>query len=360
MQNRSELAEAIMAKKVIGKRIADYLMSVNLKNLPDIVEYVKKNFPDCYSKMVPKEYRKVKGYFSPSVLGAIGYISAWSAKYAQTDQSMTFCTASMSLLSQNGVPVYFVQDELMEALMSAESPDIPLTSLMWPHKSINFMLPQETAKKYFGEEVVVLCISKVTGKDIMGSISVDGEPVNVRLKGEHDDCNESIMVTASKGEGDRLATYHSIHPMLPEASTKSLMRPTMKYSGIYGTSEEYFNEDKDKAILGDMVSLALNLILFMTACPTVVERVKVAVPAVTVGKKGNKKVITPSLWEPCFIGRNYTRPGRSLGGSHASPRMHFRRAHWHHYNVGPKGSQTLKVNWVERVLVNAPIDVKEK
>jgi hypothetical protein len=38
-------------------------------------------------------------------------------------------------------------------------------------------------------------------------------------------------------------------------------------------------------------------------------------------------------------------------GHHARPRPHVRRAHWHHYWVGPRGDQRLALRWLHPVLV---------
>ena len=47
----------------------------------------------------------------------------------------------------------------------------------------------------------------------------------------------------------------------------------------------------------------------------------------------------------------------ALGGTHASPRPHIRRGHWHSYRVGP-GRQNVKVVWIRPIAVNLK-DVSE-
>ena len=55
--------------------------------------------------------------------------------------------------------------------------------------------------------------------------------------------------------------------------------------------------------------------------------------------------------------RNALR-GESAGGTHASPRAHWRRAHWHHYWTGPKSeTQQLKLRWLHPILVAAGSDL---
>lgn len=47
--------------------------------------------------------------------------------------------------------------------------------------------------------------------------------------------------------------------------------------------------------------------------------------------------------------------GHDHGASHASPRAHLRRAHWHHHWVGPLGSpeRRLELRWHPPVVVAA-------
>jgi hypothetical protein len=46
--------------------------------------------------------------------------------------------------------------------------------------------------------------------------------------------------------------------------------------------------------------------------------------------------------------------GAGRGGTHASPAAHLRRAHWHHYWVGPRGGERrLELRWIPPVAVGA-------
>lgn len=52
------------------------------------------------------------------------------------------------------------------------------------------------------------------------------------------------------------------------------------------------------------------------------------------------------------IGRQLREAGRhsGAGATHASPRPHIRRAHWHHFRVG-EGRQQLRLRWLHPLLV---------
>lgn len=57
--------------------------------------------------------------------------------------------------------------------------------------------------------------------------------------------------------------------------------------------------------------------------------------------------------EPIWIGRDYKPQGiKHPQGSHASPRLHWRRGHWKRVPVG-EGRVGRKWAWIEPTLVNA-------
>src|SRR5258708_24272934 len=85
--------------------------------------------------------------------------------------------------------------------------------------------------------------------------------------------------------------------------------------------------------VNDTVRLALNLLLISVARPElltggeIVKRVKI--------KRGEGK---REMWAPRWIGRDWKaeREIRSGTGSHASPRLHWRRGHYRRSVVGPR------------------------
>jgi hypothetical protein len=72
----------------------------------------------------------------------------------------------------------------------------------------------------------------------------------------------------------------------------------------------------------------------------------------------------PTIWDAGSHVRTalriaYERESRGFGATHASPRPHIRRAHWHHYWTGPtkeprKGKSILK--WLHPILIGLAED----
>ena len=48
-----------------------------------------------------------------------------------------------------------------------------------------------------------------------------------------------------------------------------------------------------------------------------------------------------------------------VGSTHDSPRPHIRRAHWHGFLTGPRGTQRLEVRWLPPIAVAMTYDEDE-
>ena len=69
------------------------------------------------------------------------------------------------------------------------------------------------------------------------------------------------------------------------------------------------------------------------------------------GSAANKAAANyfPTRW----LGKSYQRKQSNSphAGSHASPRAHWRKGHWHNFRYGP-GRKELKLKWIEPIFVN--------
>lgn len=76
--------------------------------------------------------------------------------------------------------------------------------------------------------------------------------------------------------------------------------------------------------------LTFNLLLAMQVRPELVEA------GGPVKAPRRQRDIAKEFWTPNFVGRTYRVQGRDLGGTHASPRMHWRRGHWRRQRLGSR------------------------
>lgn len=136
------------------------------------------------------------------------------------------------------------------------------------------------------------------------------------------------------------------------AKIRSLGRPELCSSVVYS---EAFARDVQKLI---------SLVLYLCSDKPEVDNVRQ--PGTSPSRPKLQKVKggmalfpaqRPTVWE---VGRKIgqtlrtaTQTKSALGGTHASPRAHVRRGHWHGYWTGPrKGQRTFILKWLHPMLVN--------
>jgi hypothetical protein len=61
-------------------------------------------------------------------------------------------------------------------------------------------------------------------------------------------------------------------------------------------------------------------------------------------------------WTPNVVGRKYILPRMPHDGTHASPRMHWRRGHFRNQHFGKQNAET-RIIWLEPTLVNAKSEI---
>ena len=95
-------------------------------------------------------------------------------------------------------------------------------------------------------------------------------------------------------------------------------------------------------------NIFLRLILIMECRPELVETETQVVRA----NKGFAKSNAQDFYQPLWIGRNYAirRDVQDQGGSHASPRVHWRKGFLRNQPYG-EGRQQRKLVWIEPVIV---------
>lgn len=123
----------------------------------------------------------------------------------------------------------------------------------------------------------------------------------------------------------------------------SMCNPT----GAGGISEWLMTDDPIPSGPEHMYAVVFNLLFAMAARPEYVES----------GRRfGVHKKSKSELWTPNIIGRKYAtkRDPNAETGTHASPRMHWRRGHFRQQAFGI-GRTEHKIIWIEPMLVNAKV-----
>jgi hypothetical protein len=203
-------------------------------------------------------------------------------------------------------PAYWVGKDLLTALLQSEL-SVEVESLNWAMKTGIFMLPKEIISSPEERSIYAIFWHYDAVDELLYWTTTDGDSFFCRR--------------FKVGENLREFTYTDVEDYNPQAVAD-------------------FNEY--------LQAIFLRLILIMECRPELVEKEAQVVKV----NKGFAKDKTKDFYEPLWIGRNYAirRDVQDKGGTHASPRVHWRRGYLRNQPYG-EGRQQRKLVWIEPVLV---------
>ena len=105
-------------------------------------------------------------------------------------------------------------------------------------------------------------------------------------------------------------------------------------------------------------TLVLQTLLYMQVKPNSVSEQETTLGFGT-GKKGKDKKAENSFWKPIWIGKNYRIQSKKISGgagTHASPKMPWRKGHWKRVSVGRREEDRREWRFIEPTLVNSEQD----
>lgn len=285
---------------------------------------------------------------------------------------------------RNRFPLYFVGRDMLRAVLETDLPrDIKMSDVHWPLKSMIFMVPHGELVSPAGSEVIAIGIARIDrGETLRPPESTFTATLPDISAPEDDDAFGVWALCLDMHSDDPIHKMHCQTSQTPSCTPKSepliahwaMDAPMSKViefarSGVdmmqvpdVGdcVTEDFFNNA--------IPTIALNMMLVMTARPELVES---SAPIKRIARKGTTDKVT--LYEPRWVGRNYRvrREHAEAIGTHASPRMHWRRGHQRLAPIGPRVSiddegkrhvipsaaRQHKSTWIEPILVNAKKDV---
>lgn len=274
---------------------------------------------DTFNHAFPKRWLVPNGYVNPRLI----FLEIYCSAIVQDKlKQLPAHTCNLGMLykpwKELHYPVYFVSPALMEAALATDPPlDMEVSTIKWPLDALVFMFPSGILPAYYG------IIGKATG--------IDGKP--------------GILTYISGKEPDgKLCVFFSKTSCLPGDTIRGLVN-----TPISDKDEYTFYSERDDDTNARLNKLVYNLVLIMTAQPSLVEHGACV-------RKGDSVKSKAVLWQPNYLGRTYKQRREAVAASvshtHTSPRMHWRRGHYRHQRWG-KGWMDVKVLWIEPVLVNA-------
>lgn len=286
----------------------------------------------------PRRYLAPNGYINPAAWSAGAWSSMIGLKMRNADEPSTM---SDLVLLKAGVPTYFVSEEFCDAAAQTKMPtSLTLADIQWPAEGLLFCLPLAFSKRHFGHEVPFLQVTHL----VAGPVKLKALPwVDAEV-------GRTCVITCGQicpaGTQEPIR-YHRTTPIAWSVDADGNEWPIEEHKVMLEDGPlTYPRVDDEKLLLNRIHWLAVKFLLLMTAEPGLVE-------AGTCQRKAREKHGKPleALWSPNFLGRNYQHGRESLGGTHASPRLHFRRGHMHTVAHG-KGRELRTVKWFRPLWVN--------
>lgn len=308
-----------------------------------------------YRHLMRRRFEKVKGYAAWEDIAALMILAIETGRNTP-HQEWDFTTRTSvpilveHVLSDPPAPLYWVSPNLLEALMQTDiSEEIAIDQLEIVIKNAVFVFPRGAILTPDGESMDFLLarqfddgegFAPLAYKNLtFGLTNVDGKKIGARGK--------TTIWSSITSTGIAYGGHINI-----DSEQKRLIR------GKQHLPEEYSDDEREqeKVFVQDTVhTLILKLLLFLHMRPDFVEPGSLLQSGCKPGQKLGKAKQFDQLWSPNWIGRTYQpRIDRGSGtGTHASPRMHWRRGHSKRVLVGPREKGQRKWVWIEPTLVAA-------
>jgi hypothetical protein len=233
------------------------------------------------------------------------------------------------------VPVYFVDEDFVRAVAATELPhDFTLDDLHWPMPAMVLGFPARFMQEYLGRDV---CYVYAANCDA-GDYSAPGLPGCL-----------TITIPKSKVAWQFYSWW--------KGNLESFVSSYMRQDRVDETVSNYAYTDytgikdeagiaTDKEITDRLSALMLKLLVILNTRPHLVEPGHCVRPQ----KLKHGRVKHCALWSANLIGRGYRTVREDRGGTHVSPRLHWRRGFVRNQPHGPHWSMRRPV-WIQPVLI---------
>ena len=234
-------------------------------------------------------------------------------------QRITAQAICYAVINQD-VPVYYVADEFIRAVAATELPkDLRIEELKWPMPGLVFGFPTKFMHDYLGVDTCYVYACQQWKKP-MACKYFPGAP---EIEATQDRVSWMWYTWVNGRMENFVSSYWN--ESLAEAITKDF-----DYTDWTGASKDVIAKNKEAT---DKVSLLmLKLLCVLNWRDGLIGEEKLARPIKI--RRGVR--VGPAIWSPIIIGANYRQPRKIVEGTHASPQMHRRAAHWTYQAIGKK------------------------
>ncbi len=305
-----------------------------------ITQMVRKRAPRLYEWVHYREYPRVKGYetFSDTLNPYMSLIWALNRLLKENNGSLpndpavvaSYNTALRTISKQ--APVYWIGKDILQALLMTRAPSINMEDLKIPVPVGFIMLPTGmiTEKTSKGKVINVNHIS--------WSISLPGSQVSIPFG--------NYAAAYARPEDPTGMTWCN-HNQESSMGGKAHLQGTVKeaffsgksvFNAYFGAPPEYLTYDQNELTFL-IPELLVKIFILMSSRKDIIE------PGEYIRqiKRGKRRL---DLFSPNWVGRAYRLKRIHQGGTHASPRFHWRQGHMRSQHYGP-GNKKLKEIWIE-------------
>jgi hypothetical protein len=288
----------------------------------------------------PRRVQPPPGYHSAKCVSA-GLFALLGNRVLQAARGLPYIPTEVAAhvvtyqLIRYRVPIYFIDQQFVRAVAATDLPhDFTLDDLHWPMPAMVVGFPALFMREYLGRDVCYVYAATCDA----GDYAVPAQP----------GC-PTITVPRSK-----VAWYfYCWQDGNLESFVSSYFRGDRAHEAIQNYSYTDYTGIKDQAAIATdkeitdrLSALMLKLLVILNTRPQFVESGRCVRPQ----KIKHGRIQYCELWSPNVIGRGYRTIREDYGGSHASPRLHWRRGHVRNQPHGPRWSLRKPI-WVEPLLV---------
>lgn len=313
----------------------------------EMINWAQKEWPTTYKLLYPKIYETNGEYYSPQMAAAqiaFGLANLLKDGIPQSATAFRLMLPGVSYMAQHKMPTFFIAPELLRAVQLTDiHEEINWVDLKLPFESAMFMLPHGG----FAHPTDGDCAFIIYTRHGPGYFGFPGA-----TSGPQQYYSDHVFSILGFTAGKKI--WYHVNLNADFGHTTKLRNLFMEKDGKPRV-EPFITPGKDAPIdpvddpfMESLGVVAFGTLLAMLARPELLEKSTLIrkVPS----KKGGEK----EFWTPNIIGKHY-RMRRELGGSHASPRMHWRRGHCRMQPYGHELSERKRI-WLEPCLVCAKSD----
>lgn len=302
----------------------------------------------------PRIYNGV-GAYSPKTLSVGLYAAALCAdiKRNVSRDYATIYYPTACIMLKHAMPQYFVGKDLAACLLKTTPPDdLLFDEISWPFEAVAFHIPTGVMNHSTEGPVDVVIVSIIRP----GRYEIKGHPrySSIDLMAES---YTTFVVSTFMRESEEFVSYRASVPtnkfktvgdalqfLSLESFTATNFANDEIVAGFYENGVMKPASIDDVIFNTELFKLGINLILTLDYQPDLIE----AEVKVKTLKRDPLDFRPNEIWNPRFVGRNYRVQREYKGGTHASPRAHWRKGHWRKVRCGSMGLDKLERPTIRR------------